>query len=61
MKQTLALAQINTQLGDLVTVEIDLDQLHRTRARLPLLRDERTALVQRELARITELHSQTQK
>ncbi len=26
--------------------------LHRTRARLPLLRDERTALVQRELARI---------
>ncbi|MBL7162192.1 MAG: hypothetical protein ISS57_06275 [Anaerolineales bacterium] len=61
MKQTLALAQINTQLGDLVTVEIDLDQLHRTRARLPLLRDERTALVQRERARITELHSQTQK
>lgn len=32
--------------------EIDLNQLHRTRARLPLLRDERTALVQRELARI---------
>ena len=45
----------------LVTVAIDLDQLHRTRARLPLLRDERTALVQRELARITELRSQTQK
>ncbi len=33
--------------------EIDLNQLHRTRARLPLLRDERTALVQRELTRIT--------
>ena len=32
--------------------EIDLDQLHRTRARLPLLRDERTALVQREMTRI---------
>jgi predicted amidohydrolase len=33
-------------------VEIDLDQLHRTRARLPLLRDERTALVMREMNRI---------
>ncbi len=32
--------------------DIDLNQLHRTRARLPLLRDERTALVQRELTRI---------
>jgi predicted amidohydrolase len=32
--------------------EIDLNQLHRTRVRLPLLRDERTALVQRELERI---------
>jgi NAD+ synthase (glutamine-hydrolysing) len=32
--------------------EIDLNQLHRTRARLPLLRDERTGLVQRELGRI---------
>lgn len=32
--------------------EIDLNQLHRTRARLPLLRDERTALVLRELQRI---------
>jgi NAD+ synthase (glutamine-hydrolysing) len=32
--------------------EIDLGQLHRTRARLPLLRDERTALVARELNRI---------
>jgi NAD+ synthase (glutamine-hydrolysing) len=33
-------------------VEIDLNQLHRTRARLPLLRDERTALVMREMDRI---------
>ncbi len=32
--------------------EIDLNQLHRTRARLPLLRDERTALVMREMTRI---------
>jgi predicted amidohydrolase len=32
--------------------EVDLNQLHRTRARLPLLRDERTALVMRELQRI---------
>ena len=32
--------------------EIDLNQLHRTRTRLPLLRDERTGLVQRELSRI---------
>ncbi len=36
----------------LLFCEIDLNQLHRTRARLPLLRDERTALVQRELTRI---------
>jgi predicted amidohydrolase len=33
-------------------VDVDLNQLHRTRARLPLLRDERTSLVQRELGRI---------
>jgi len=38
----------------LTQVEIDLNQLHRTRARLPLLRDERTALVQRELERILQ-------
>jgi len=37
----------------LTQVEIDLNQLHRTRTRLPLLRDERTALVLRELNRIT--------
>jgi predicted amidohydrolase len=49
--------------GDLITrgpynqealtlAQIDLNQLHRTRARLPLLRDERTALVLREMQRI---------
>jgi NAD+ synthase (glutamine-hydrolysing) len=32
--------------------EIDLNQLHRTRARLPMLRDERTSLTSRELQRI---------
>jgi predicted amidohydrolase len=32
--------------------EIDLTQLHRTRSRLPLLRNERPELVQKELARI---------
>ena len=37
----------------LTLAEIDLNQLHRTRARLPLLRDERSSLVQRELARIS--------
>ncbi len=36
----------------LTKAEIDLNQLHRTRARLPLLRDERPELVQRELERI---------
>ncbi len=36
-----------------VMAEIDLNQLHRTRARLPVLRDERTALVMREMERIT--------
>lgn len=36
----------------LTFAQIDLNQLHRTRARLPLLRDERTSLVQRELNRI---------
>jgi NAD+ synthase (glutamine-hydrolysing) len=37
---------------NLTVAEIDLNQLHRTRARLPLLRDERTSLVQREMGRI---------
>ena len=36
----------------LIIQEIDLNQLHRTRARLPLLRDERPGLAQRELTRI---------
>jgi len=36
----------------LTYVSLDLNQLHRTRARLPLLRDERTALMMRELGRI---------
>ena len=36
----------------LTPVEIDINQLHRTRAMLPLLRDERTALVMREMGRI---------
>lgn len=36
----------------LVITEIDLRQLHRTRARLPLLRDERTSLTAGELQRI---------
>ncbi len=36
----------------LLTQTIDLNQLHRTRSRLPLLRDEQPLLVQRELARI---------
>jgi len=40
----------------LTLAEIDLEQLRRTRARLPLLRDERTALVQRELMRIFRVH-----
>lgn len=38
----------------LIQAEIDLHQLQRTRARLPLLRDERTGLVQRELTRILQ-------
>ena len=40
----------------MTTTEIDLNQMHRTRARMPLLRDERPDLVQRELERI--LHGQ---
>jgi predicted amidohydrolase len=47
------LAKGPTHQEALTLVEIDLNQLHRTRARLPLLRDERTSLVQRELARIS--------
>jgi predicted amidohydrolase len=36
----------------LVTAELDLNQLRRTRTRLPLLRDERVGLTMRELKRI---------
>ena len=36
----------------LTICELDLNQLHRTRAHLPLLRDERTELVTREMKRI---------
>jgi NAD+ synthase (glutamine-hydrolysing) len=36
----------------LISAEIDLNQLHRTRARMPLLRDERPDLVRNELERI---------
>lgn len=38
----------------LLITEIDLNQIQRTRARLPLLRDERTALVMRTLQRIID-------
>lgn len=36
----------------LIQTPLDLNQLHRTRTRLPLLRDERTGLTRRELNRI---------
>jgi predicted amidohydrolase len=36
----------------MMQVKLDLNELHRVRARLPLLRDERTGLMQRELSRI---------
>ncbi len=39
---------------DLVTYTLDTNQLHRTRSRLPLLRDERIGLMSRELARIAK-------
>jgi predicted amidohydrolase len=38
----------------LVTAVIDLEQLHRTRSRLPLLRDERAMLMLNELQRIMQ-------
>jgi predicted amidohydrolase len=38
----------------LITQKIDLNQIHRTRSRLPLLRDERPDLMRRELERILE-------
>jgi NAD+ synthase (glutamine-hydrolysing) len=45
----------------LTLAEIDLKEIHRTRARLPLLRDERTALVMRELGRILNDGSEREK
>lgn len=45
----------------LTIAEIDLNHLHRTRTRLPLLRDERTALVQRELDRILRENEEVNK
>jgi NAD+ synthase (glutamine-hydrolysing) len=39
----------------LIIQDIDLNQINRTRSRLPLLRDERPDLIQRELTRILEL------
>ncbi len=44
----------------LTLADLDLAQLHRTRTRLPLLRDERTALVQRELERILAREAQSE-
>lgn len=48
-----ALARAPFHQESLTLAEIDLKQIHRTRARLPILRDERTALTLRELQRIT--------
>jgi predicted amidohydrolase len=42
----------------LVLAELDLNALRHTRARLPLLRDERTALVMREMQRILGAHAE---
>ncbi len=44
----------------LIYSEIDLLQLHHTRTRLPLLRDERTSLVQSELNRILDRRNKVQ-
>lgn len=46
------LAKAPLEEESLTICELNLNDLHHTRARLPLLRDERTALVQRELNRI---------
>jgi NAD+ synthase (glutamine-hydrolysing) len=46
------IAQAPYHEESLLVAEIDTNQLHRTRARLPLLRDERTALTMRELQHI---------
>lgn len=49
------------QEESLVVTQIDLNQLHRTRIRLPLLRDERTALMMRELSRIVGMNGSEKK
>jgi NAD+ synthase (glutamine-hydrolysing) len=41
----------------MISAEIDLNQLHRTRARMPLLRDEQPQLVRQELERILHEHN----
>lgn len=46
------------QEESLTLAEIDLNELRRARARLPLLRDERTALVLRELTRLASTGDQ---
>ncbi len=46
------IAKAPLQEETLTISEINLNDLHHTRARLPLLRDERTAMVQREMNRI---------
>ena len=48
------LARAGDQEEELLKVTIDLDQIQRTRARLPLLRDERPALLRNELKRILQ-------
>lgn len=45
----------------MVQTELDLNHLHRTRARLPLLRDEKSALVQKEITRINQQTRQKDK
>jgi len=46
------LAKAPLQEETLTICDLNLNDLHHTRARLPLLRDERTAMVQREMNRI---------
>ncbi len=46
------LAQAPYHEEGMVVHEVDLRELHRARARLPLLRDERTSLLRRELERV---------
>jgi predicted amidohydrolase len=53
------LAQAAYLEEELLVVPVDMNHLHRTRARLPLLRDERTTLAARTLQRITGSGSET--